>query len=86
MNFENLKYVEVTPVFVEKALVSFESNVKPGDVVLFKKSTHINPVSFNKPFTVLSEDAFHFLLDMGPYNMSVNKAELFCKAEILYFK
>lgn len=86
MNFENLKYVEVTPVYENKTLVSFSSNVKPGDVILFKKSSHINPIMFHKPVTVVSESLFHILVSTGRYEMCVNKAELFCKDEILYFQ
>lgn len=49
----------------------------PGDVVKFRSEKKVRKA------TVVKEYSYFVLLDLGRYNVSANKASLYCGAEAL---
>lgn len=84
MSLYKRELVKVYPVFEGKKLIRFDSNIKPGDLLLYAKAEASDNVVLPKKVTVLREGPFHFLVSMGKYNVSVNKADVFCGSSILY--
>lgn len=84
-NYER-KFVQVTPIYGKSGLKCFKSNIKPGDELIYMRSSGPIAQYLPRKVVVVSESPFHFMVDRGKYQLSVNKASVYCRDEILYFE
>lgn len=80
------KYVKVSPQNKEACVLGFESNAKPGDRLIYQSSKTMDSPNLPKRVVVVDETPFNLRVDMGGYTLSVNKASIFCRKDILYFE
>lgn len=86
MTKNNKKYVKVSPQNPETGAFGFKSNVKPGDRLIYQTSKTMGSLNLPKCVVVVSETPFCLQVDMGGYRMSVNKASIFCRDDVLYLQ
>lgn len=84
MTKNNKKYVKVYPQNSETGAFGFKSNVKPGDRLIYQASKTMGGLNLPRSVVVVSETPYHIRLDMGDYRLSVSKASIFCRDDVLY--
>ncbi len=76
--------VMVKPQIGKNGCKGFVSNIKPGDLLEYKRSACPINEFLPKIVTVVAEYKYHFTVYDGKYYTSVNKASVYCNKEILY--